>query len=299
MSRPHSMARGFSVIELMVALALSLLLIAAMLVSCLGTLAGSRQQRALSEMTQRAQLAFSLIRRDVQAAGYVHPGTISQSRFDAVNQSVVDHPIVGCSRIFAVPGAPVGAGACPSTGDLADAIEINFEASKYSALMTSNKMLADCQGAALTATAGGPQTAVPDGATRIAAAHRYFVDTDSGTSIPVLYCASSASSKDQLVPYVEQMQIRYGLSLGWAHDDPTLRRPSRFLTADEVLANQWGNVVAIRLCLLVRSPEAVLVGDETSTTTYLDCDGASKTSTDRILRRAFVTTIGVRNRGAM
>lgn len=283
--------------ELMVALALSLLLVAAMFVSCLGTLAGSRQQRALSDMAQRAQLAFSLIRRDIQAAGYVHPTEISNSRFNAADATVIDRPVFGCRGVFPAPGAPVGQSSCPPAGGATDAIEINFEAARDSALLDSSGRLADCQGTALQGASSAPQTAAASGATRIASAHRYFVDTVNGT--PALMCASAVSAKAELVPHVETLQVRYGLSSGWLHHDPALRRPSRFVRADQVANPQWPDVVAVRLCLLVRSPEPAVVGGEDGTGSYLDCDGQLQSDPSGPLRRAYVTTIAVRNRGAM
>ncbi len=296
-SRPGVPARGFSVIELMVALALSLLLVAAMFVSCLGTLSVSRQQRALSDMTQRAQMAFSFIRRDIQAAGYVHPVEISSSRYGAVNASVTDRPIFGCSDAFLVPQAPLGLSDCGPPGAGSDAIEINFEAARYSALQDSNDLLADCRGSALVAAGAVSQASAPVGSTRIATASRYFVEEADGT--PMLYCASPSSTKGALVPHVQQLQVRYGLSSGWTHEDPSARRPSRFVAASQITGSQWADVVAVRLCLLVQSPEPVLVGGESATASYLGCDGLTHLSTDGLMRRAFVSTVAVRNRGAM
>ena len=62
--------------------------------------------------------------------------------------------------------------------------------------------------------------------------------------------------------------------------------------------NNWSRVAAIRICLLVRSANPVPTGDSAreDINFYRDCDGNDvTTATDRFLRRAYVTTIQLRN----
>ncbi len=292
-------ARGFSVVELMVALLLGFVVVWGVFVTYSGTVLGSQQQRAFSAMAEGAQMGFSLLRRDILAAGYVHPDVVSGSRFEPVNANVTARPIFGCNRLFTDPSADVGLGTCSTAGSLSDAIEISFEASRDSALLTAGEELADCLGAALMAQGQTPQSGKSTAQTRIAVSHRYFVDLKSGTKTPYLYCASSRSAQDGMVPYVEQLTIRYGLSSGWVAGDPATRRPVRYVDASAIAGPQWADVVTVRVCLLMRSASEVLSSDETETLKYRDCVGDEKSSSDRFMRRAFVTTIGLRNRGPM
>lgn len=296
----RSRARGFSVVELMVALLLGLIVVGGVFATYAGTVVGSRQQRAISGMADDAQMAFSLIRRDIQVAGYVHPVEVSGTSFAAADPAMTQRPVFGCSRLFEVPNAAVAQGVCSAQGPPSDAIEINFEAAKDGALLTTSGLLADCQGNALQLPAQSgqtPQTGPATAVTRIAVAHRYFVDEVRGT--PYLYCASSVSTRRRMVSNVEQLQIRYGLSSGWTPADPTTRRPVRYVDADAVAGPQWADVVSVRVCLLMRSGSPVLSGDEAGTRQYKDCSNQIQVSSDGRLRRAFLTTIGLRNRGAM
>lgn len=290
-------ARGFSVVELLIALVLGLVVVGGVFVTYAGTVLGSRQQRAFSVMTEGAQMAFSLMRRDIQAAGYVHPVEIVGTRFEPEDSHITQRPVFGCSRHFVVPNAPVGQGLCLTQGPARDAIEVNFEAAKDSALLTTGDLLADCTGHALDGAGQAPQAAPPTAGTRIATSHRYFVDVVRG--IPYLYCASAVSARHRLVAHVEQLQIRYGLASGWQAEDPLTRRPVRYVDADAVAGPDWANVVTVRLCLLMRSVSPVLPGDETDTRSYRDCSNQAQVSQDGHLRRAFVTTIGLRNREPM
>lgn len=63
-------------------------------------------------------------------------------------------------------------------------------------------------------------------------------------------------------------------------------------------AERWGKVVTVRLCVVMRSGKEVL----SDITSYYGCDvsgAAITTPTDRYLRRAYVTTIALRNRMVM
>ena len=52
--------------------------------------------------------------------------------------------------------------------------------------------------------------------------------------------------------------------------------------------------MSVRICLLMRSAEPILTGEDTLT--YLDCDSAPQTSADKYLRRAYFTTATVRTK---
>lgn len=97
---------------------------------------------------------------------------------------------------------------------------------------------------------------------------------------------------EELVSGVDTMQILYGVDDGLDGDlDDAYRR------ADEVeSANEWNEVVTVRVGLLIRSPEPY--GTEVDTGTY-DVNGTlvdvSKLN-DRRFRQVFTTTIAIRNR---
>ena len=57
-------------------------------------------------------------------------------------------------------------------------------------------------------------------------------------------------------------------------------------------AGEWNNVMSVKICLLMRSAEPILTGEDTLT--YKDCSATEQTSSDKYLRRAYFTTATVR-----
>ena len=287
--------RGFSIPELLVAISLGLIVVGAVFVSYAGALTASRFQRASSEMAESAMLALSLIRRDLLLAAYVHPESVTASRFVPINPVVRNRPVFGCAFGFVRGNEAVGMGACVNGAVRSDAIEINFEATLHNADRDGTNRLTDCQGAALDdpATPGVP-AAPADASTRIPSSHRYFVRVSPATGIPELVCASAQSPAQVLVSHVQELQITYGVADGWDPGVPATQRAVRYVRGDDVAA--WPDVVAVRLCVLMLSDGPVLRADEAQTHFYIDCDGAPQMSADRLLRRAYLTTVSLRNR---
>jgi type IV pilus assembly protein PilW len=62
------------------------------------------------------------------------------------------------------------------------------------------------------------------------------------------------------------------------------------------IESAWNQVLTVQICIVVRSEAKNLVSDNVSAI-YTKCDGTLDTSqTDRRLRRAFTTTVALRNR---
>jgi type IV pilus assembly protein PilW len=131
----------------------------------------------------------------------------------------------------------------------------------------------------------------------------YFVrdtgrDAADGSAIFSLYrldTSRTGQTAQELVEGVEQLQVLYGERIG--------TQDIRYRAAPNV--TNWGQVVAVKLALLVASREPVLdVDDATAGYTLLD-QTAAKTGTsgatityanDRRLRRVFSAAINIRNR---
>lgn len=96
---------------------------------------------------------------------------------------------------------------------------------------------------------------------------------------------SSATSPEELVPGVENMQIVYG------EDSNNDKAVDTYVTADNV--TNWSNVLSVRVSLLMATKQDERVATEPQTYAY---NGATFTASDRLLRRVFTTTIAVRNR---
>ncbi len=93
---------------------------------------------------------------------------------------------------------------------------------------------------------------------------------------------------EELVEGIDQMQLLYGVD---TTDDDF---PNQYMTSTELIAsaNDWYDVMSIRLMLLVRSASAQVV-EAPQVLTY---NGTTTTAADNRLRQVFSTTIALRNR---
>ena len=104
---------------------------------------------------------------------------------------------------------------------------------------------------------------------------------------PALWRSDNGANLE-LIESIEQMQLLYGVD---TTDDDF---PNQYMTSTELIAsaNDWYDVMSIRLMLLVRS-EADGIVEAPQVLTY---NGATSTAADSRLRQVFSTTIALRNR---
>ncbi len=298
---------GLGLLELFIAMVLGLLVVGGLLLALMGSGISNRQLRALAEMTQDAQVALNLVARDLQMAGYAEPLSVVGQ---VVTPVKVFRPVFGCDHGFTDPGADFAAATCSpappaATASAANAaasapshaLEVSYQLPKETALLTQGQgaLPVDCKGAGVDQAAGTPAHLV---------SNRYFVKPGSGASGgPALACASNAGkagatgsrASAPLIDHVEQLVVRYGIAPGWDAADRSTWRPAYYVAAGSVDPADWASkVVAVRLCILMRSSEEVLTGEDSRA--YIDCDRAAQTSRDRHLRRTFVSTVALRNK---
>ena len=103
--------------------------------------------------------------------------------------------------------------------------------------------------------------------------------------------AGIAASNQELIEGIEQMQVQYGIdTTGDSH-------PNQYMTADLITddfnaANNWDDVMSIRLMLLVRSASDGIV----EAPQVVNYNSVTSTAADQRLRQVFTTTIALRNR---
>lgn len=286
----RSKARGISLIELMISLVIGLVVVGAVIVSIIGSGNSGRYQSAFAQMNEDAQIALSILRRDIEMAGYSQPtaivalpapqtlvfGTFAGSRW-----------IYGCELGFANPAA--AAVACNALGSPVDPmIEVAYEAD-VSNTQPVGGVPSNCLG-----------NAIP-GAAPFLTRNRYFVST-TGSGRPELRCSANANTQP-LVENIESMKIWYGVAV-----DNVSTQVVRYVTADAIGAAQWDQVISVKICVLVRSADPVLSAGEDDQvnallTKYRNCDSlvplpadALQTSADRRLRRAYFATAALRTK---
>ena len=266
--------QGLSLVEVMVSLVIGLVVVGAVLVSYITAGTTGRQQAAYAEMNENAQLALTLIARDLLLAGFAAPTGVAAGGL-SFTRTYASRPVFGCRTGFASPST-MGAVACGAGGS--DALEVVYQADGANSVPTASGVPTDCLGNGL-ADAGGFYLAY----------NRYYLASSSGRS--ELHCASRQGAGGQpLVDNVEGMSVWYGEA-----NAGSPRTVVRYVRADVV--SDWGRVLSVRVCLLMRSSEAVLASGE-DTVTYLDCDSVQQTSSGGFVRRAFFSTTTLRNKMA-
>jgi type IV pilus assembly protein PilW len=272
--------RGVTLIELLISMVIGMVVVAAVLVSFVDSGKVSRYQATLGQMNLDAQVALNLLSREVQLAGYVSP----------VQSLGSTPPLFGCDgTVGSVPftnPAATGALSCgAATGTTVSALEVVYEADLYNTVVAAGSVPSDCLGNGFAV-----------GATPYIVRNRYFIDTGPAGR-PELYCASNLSAKQPLLENVDQLQIWYGIVaaaapnqvIRYAQAGKDATTPG---TVNAQAAGEWNNVMSVKICLLMRSAEPILTGEDTLT--YQDCGATTQTSADKYLRRAFFTTATVR-----
>lgn len=205
-----------------------------------------------------------------------------------------------------------------STGP--DSISIAYEADRYNTIPTSAGIPTDCMGSGLTALSPAPNYLKSDGVTTISpsiyeAENRYYIGTSTYVTNPTLYCKGNATANAQpLVENIEDLQFTFGvvnpaaitftsvtltptytatMIMGYLSAYDIDQSYTTQLGAAGTSPLRWNAVKTVRICVVVRSEGQVL--DSTASASYLNCNGVLTTPTDRRLRRAFTTSVLLRN----
>jgi len=276
--RPPAAARGFTIVEFMVAIAIGL--IVSMVVGQI--FVGSRQsfssQEDSARMQENMRAASIILVRTIRMAGYVSdPGRNSTDVFAKASAPAITGaedvttsglPSQTTDPVKPTPSSPV---------TKPDTITVRFQGSG-NGTGTADGTIVDCAGGAVDFNA----TAVNIFAVRAA------TKPDSTVSSS-LYCSTdNGTTWQELVPDVDNMQILYGVD---TDADGAANRYQRI--TDVTSADQLDNVVSVRLWLLLRSPTATNL---TVGTTSYSLGGVDYSYTDRFVRRVLYTTINLRNR---
>ena len=116
----------------------------------------------------------------------------------------------------------------------------------------------------------------------------YFVANNDVTNTPSLFISENGAAPQELIPGIEDLQILYGRDT----DDDDAVDTWSVASADTAEMEQ---AVAIKIQLVAASDTSVRADDLTVT----DLDGNDTDYTDGKLRKVYLTTAKVRNRGNM
>lgn len=262
--------RGFSLVELLVAMAINLVIVAAAAYMYLGT---SDTRKAMDErqaMTENGQLALDLIGRDIVNAGFyptIRPATPpASSETPVVNPDAYFNPVPGTPVAFntGVFGCTnqrfnraTSACAAHAATTPADAIVINYFTNDAMGANIGHRT--DCTGSQVTSATnatenngrydGNPASPTYSGAAEglvplapLFVSNRYTLQAttisieEQSISTFSLACNGNANTAYQpVVLGIEQLQFRYGV-----FTDATTLQPARFYRSDAMAA--LGNV---------------------------------------------------------
>lgn len=317
---PRRFAAGLSLIELLVSIAIGLILMVAIVSAYLGSATASKMAEAQGRMNEDAQAALAILTQHLRMAGNnpKQPNYAAPTKNPAFLAS--SYQIRGCDGTFSNIGAAADLASLTCVAGATDSIAVAYEADIYNTIKTAAVPArpADCLGQALPAVAAvvsqwdgnpvvppAPPVVTPTNVSYELADNRFYVSSALGA--PNLYCKGNGGGTAQpLVENIENIQVTYGvahptngtvavlgyLSASEMDADPTLATiPGAPAVAEE---GRWSKVMSVRVCVVARS-ELPVVSDAASAK-YYDCAGALVDAPDLRLRRAYSTTVILRNR---
>jgi type IV pilus assembly protein PilW len=299
-ARPH--ARGFSLIELMVAVTIGLLIIAGIVSAYSShTSAGSTNAR-FAELQTNGRYAIDFLRRELRHGGFL--GLSSTNLKKAGSTGTTDY---GCGAGFVTRiEQPIwGANdsnplSCIPSADYerGDVLVLRRAALQpFTGTPAANTLYVRTEFLQGTVYVGPtpPNGLQPPWEDYALQADVYYISpyTTSATEspkVPALYRrtlgAGPALTPQLVASGIENMQIQYGIQATDA-TGTTLR----FLNASQVDAADWDNVTAVRVWLLARSSDAEPGYSNTSTYTMGD---QTVTVADGIPRQVFPVVVELR-----
>lgn len=296
----HKLQRGFTLIELLISMALGIVVIGASLVMYTSGSSANRIAQAQGQMNEDAQMALSVVTQELRQAGYNPVGAGGAQ--NNLNQGGWN--LLGCDADFTANDTALMSGmTCKAAAAGANSsLAIAYEGDLYSGRNTVGPpaLPMDCIGNGVAATAG-----------------YYIMQSRLYIANHTLTCRGGGdlTQSQILAENIDSMLITYGMTDPSKSTinpaDATTKQVFGYLTADQInnptdaqlqaltALQRWNKVAAARVCVVVSSEAAVLNDLKTSDNnpTYINCANTSTDVTDGKLRRAYRTTVLLRNHG--
>lgn len=287
---------GFTLVELLISITLGFVVIGAVLVMHQTGSAATRMATAQGQMNEDAQMALSVLSHELRIAGF-NPTRTNLGAKNDLRQT--GWTVFGCDTSFTDPSVNLVSGLTCPAGATNAALALVSEGDAYSGKRTAGGLPMDCIGNGVTAD-GTPSI---DGGSYYTMQARVYIANNA------LMCRGSGdlTQAQALAENIESLSIQYGIK-------DAAGQMLGYLTATQINAatdanlvgltsvQRWDRVVAAQICVVVVSENAVLgdIRDQVDTTvnpSYLNCAGTATDITDRRLRRAYRTTVLLRNHG--
>lgn len=278
---PRRRQRGFSLVELMIALTIGMVVMGAVFVAYVAATQSTRHSRAIAQMTEDATSALAVLRANLAMAGYSRPVGFDGQRFKLLLPAPY---LAGCQGgVFTDMTVAIATLACPTAdASKADSVAVAYEANAGNSVMSSGGKPLDCVGNEVQNVAASGGLPAYD-----LAYSRFYLNGSS------LMCRGKVDNPAQpLAENVKDLQIQYGVQTD------IKKRVAYYTDAATVTTNGvWDRVGSVRICVVMQSDSDNVVD---AATPYTGCFPANYddtvTPTDRRAYRAFTTTIALNNR---
>jgi type IV pilus assembly protein PilW len=233
--------RGFSLIELMIAVLIALFLLGGLVTLVMGTRRSGATQTAMSQLQDNQRIAMTMITNIIQKAGYFP---------DPMHQQLSSFPVEAIGSVNLAIGQPLGGtynAAAP--GD-------TFAARFFAPQSDTNLTIINCAG---QSNGSGPAG--------LWYTNLFAVGLVNGTSW--LQCQTQTSGAGtvlvvNLIPNVTNISVLYGVGSNTAGDDYSVLQ---YLNAGQMTATNWLNVTVVKVTLTFLVPAYGTTGGQMTTNT--------------------------------
>lgn len=257
--------QGRTLIELLIAMALSLLIVGAVGVLYSATSNSSRTAEQLGGAEERGQLAMYFLSEPVTLAsfGNINSGEFTRPRFQAVS---FQEPHLRACTNGRFQDAMAGNFTCVPSASPGDALYVAFQADSAPGIVRQGIAPAqDCLGQA-------PGVNV---------INVYSIEPSPSGTLEFGCTGSGGAARQALVRHAEDFKVYFAMdsnshAMSGAGGAPHTFRPSALLTATQINAlagatdaatssgNPWNHVVAVYVCVLMRTSDTGTTLDGTS-----------------------------------
>ncbi|HPY39440.1 MAG TPA: PilW family protein [Thiolinea sp.] len=280
-TNPYLAQPGFSLIELMIASALSLVLVAGVATVYMSSRQTYNTRDEMSAMQENARNAINALTKHLEHAGYSTPRHLPLD-----NAFYVDGDPTPVAKNC---GGGANSIALADPNDLRHTLDDDTPAGTGDTIgvvfFADDSLANDCGSVATPASCQAQEAPNPE-YSRVY--NTFYIATPTDEAVPNLFCAGSRGTQPIAVAEgVEAMQFAYGL------DEDGNGTVDTYLDATSVsTANRWSEVRAIKAALLMRSREPAFDVAESKDYTLL---GTTFNRNDRYQHTVHTAVIYLRN----
>lgn len=284
-----SKMKGLSLIELMVAMTVGVFLIGGLSSVYINSKTSDKMRSQISEMEENARVALLSLRQIISHAGYSP-----------------EPPLLSIDKPFYTEAGDIPNPDCRGGGTdnkLLKYSYINDEKTQDSVVAKRDSMVVvsildspnstspsaasniteDCTGAVVAPQCSSDSLEGIYNRSEARVYNYLYINTPSGRR--ALTCMGSLGGAQPIAENIESLQFLYGVSKGSGK--------LVYKNAEEVAADEWGNVTIVQVGILVRSEKEVL--EKAESKVFLLLDETITIPKDKRIYRTFTTTVKLPN----